>query len=94
MKECIADPDGAWRRGVMEPLSSLRRVGKVGGGERAVILVDALCEAEYHRPDHGHTLASFLARHAHALPHFLKFVLTVRTHMDEVMPPMPFQRLR
>lgn len=92
MKECIVDPAGAWRRGVMEPLCALRRVGKISG--RAVILVDGLCEAEYHRPDHGDTIAAFIARHAHAAPQWLKFVLTVRTHMDEVMPTMPFQRLR
>ncbi|CAH1389527.1 unnamed protein product [Nezara viridula] len=91
LKECIVDPAGAWRRGVMEPLCALRRVGKISG--RAVILVDGLCEAEYHRPDHGDTIAAFIARHAHAAPQWLKFVLTVRTHMDEVMPTMPFQRL-
>lgn len=91
IKECVVDPAGAWRKGVMEPLCALRRVGKVSG--RAVVLVDGLCEAEYHRPDHGDTIAAFIARHAHAAPQWLKFVLTVRTHMDEVMPTMPFQRL-
>ncbi|XP_073997696.1 zinc-RING finger and ankyrin repeat domain-containing protein rolling pebbles isoform X4 [Rhodnius prolixus] len=92
VKECMVDPDGAWRRGIMEPLAALRRVGKISC-HRCVVLVDGLCEAEYHRPDTGDTIGSFLARHAHAAPAWLKFVLTVRTHMDDVMPPMPFQRL-
>ncbi|BES99105.1 Rolling pebbles [Nesidiocoris tenuis] len=92
MKECMADPGGAWRRGILEPLAALRRVGKISGN-RCVILVDGLCQAEYHRPDTGDTLGSFIARHAHAAPSWLKFILTVRTHMDEVMPAMPFQKL-
>uniref|UniRef100_A0A0K8T6K2 RING-type domain-containing protein n=2 Tax=Lygus hesperus TaxID=30085 RepID=A0A0K8T6K2_LYGHE len=91
-KECMADPSGAWRRGILEPLAALRRVGKISGN-RCVILVDGLCQAEYHRPDAGDTLGSFIARHAHAAPSWLKFILSVRTHMDEVMPAMPFQRL-
>lgn len=114
----MADPGGAWRRGILEPLAALRRVGKVIpqpildtteticrylltvcaifqiSGNRCVILVDGLCQAEYHRPDTGDTLGSFIARHAHAAPSWLKFILTVRTHMDEVMPAMPFQKLR
>ncbi|XP_014240920.1 protein TANC2 isoform X2 [Cimex lectularius] len=92
IKECMADPDGAWRHGVLEPLSALRRVGKLSG-VKCIILIDGLCEAEYHRPDTGDTIASFVSRHSHAGPSWLKFVLTVRTHMDEVMTTMPFQQL-
>ncbi|RZF43709.1 hypothetical protein LSTR_LSTR015248 [Laodelphax striatellus] len=95
MKECIAAPDVAFNRGIVEPLCSLRRVGKIGSStqQRAVIVVDALCEAEYHRPDTGDTIASFISRHAPSLPSWIKFILTVRTHLDEVMPPLPFQRI-
>lgn len=46
--------------------------------------MDALCEAEYHRPDHGDTLASFLARHAADFPPWLKVVATVRTQLADV----------
>uniref|UniRef100_A0A1B6I3A2 RING-type domain-containing protein n=2 Tax=Homalodisca liturata TaxID=320908 RepID=A0A1B6I3A2_9HEMI len=93
LKECIASPDVAWQRGIIEPLCSLRRVGKLAACQRAVILVDALCEAEYHRPDTGDTLAAFLSRHAPTCPPWIKFILTVRTHLDEVMPPLPFHRI-
>lgn len=93
LRECIAAPDLAWQRGIIEPLCSLRRIGKLAC-QRAVILVDALCEAEYHRPDAGDTLAGFLSRHAPTCPPWIKFILTVRTHLDEVMPPLPFHRLR
>lgn len=93
LKECIAAPDIAWQRGIVEPLCSLRRVGKLTSCQRAVVLVDALCEAEYHRPDIGDTLASFISRHAPSCPPWIKFILTVRTHLDEVMPPMPFHRV-
>lgn len=96
LKECIADSEGAWVRGVLEPLCLVGRGSSSGGNSSAplLLLVDGLCEAEYHRPDSGHTLASFLAAHVHHAPPWLKFVLTVRTHMDELLPPMPFHYVR
>jgi hypothetical protein len=93
IKECIADPDLAFSRGVLEPLSSLRRVGKIPN-ENCIILVDALCEAEYHRPDHGDTLASFLVRHSPDFPSWLKIVATVRTQLQEVTSQLPYYRIR
>jgi len=93
LKECIADPDLAFARGILEPLSSLRRVGKIPS-ENCIILVDALCEAEYHRPDHGDTLASFLARHSQDFPPWLKIVATVRTQLQEVTNQLPYHRIR
>lgn len=59
LKECIADPDLAFIRGIIEPLSILKRNGNIDQSN-SVILIDGLCEAEYHRPDHGDTIASFL----------------------------------
>nr|CAD7444343.1 unnamed protein product [Timema bartmani] len=56
LKECITDPDLAFTRGVLEPLGGLRRAGRIPG-KQCLVLVDGLCEAEYHRPDHGDTLA-------------------------------------
>ncbi|XP_039281596.1 protein TANC2 [Nilaparvata lugens] len=96
MKECIAAPDVAFTRGILEPLCSLRRVGKLGAAHAqgaCIVVVDAVCEAEYHRPDTGDTIASFISKHAPSLPSWIKFVLTVRTHLDEVMPPLPFHRI-
>ncbi|XP_067012508.1 protein TANC2 isoform X2 [Anabrus simplex] len=92
LKECIADPDLALLRGILEPLSSLRRVGKVPG-ESCVVLIDALCEAEFHRPDHGDTLASFLAKHTQDFPPWLKVVATVRTQLQENTAQLPYHKI-
>ncbi|XP_026676237.1 protein TANC1 [Diaphorina citri] len=93
LRECIADPDAAFTRGLLEPLATLRRLGKISASQTALLLVDALGEAEYHRPDHGDTIASFLARHAHSFPSWLKIIVTVRTHLESVLPSMPFHKL-
>ena len=53
---------------ILEPLSSLAPAP----ASMLIILVDGLCEAEHHRPDYGHTLASFLAAHALSFPPWLK----------------------
>lgn len=92
LKECIADPDLAFRRGIIEPLVTLRRNGSIDTSN-SIILVDGLCEAEYHRPDHGHTIASFLAKHATEMPSWLKVVATVRTQLMELAKQLPYSRL-
>ena len=50
------------------------RLGKLGGGiaQTCLIVIDGLCEAEVHRPDHGNTIASFLAKHLAKFPEWLK----------------------
>ncbi|XP_068912891.1 protein TANC2 isoform X5 [Tenebrio molitor] len=92
LKECITNPDTALTRGILEPLASLRRVGKLEN-LNCVILVDALCEAEYHRPDHGDTITSFLAKHTPNFPSWLKVVATVRTQLQEVTKQLPYTRI-
>lgn len=92
LKECIMNPDIALTRGVLEPLASLRRVGKLEN-LNCVILVDALCEAEYHRPDHGDTITSFLIKHIQNFPSWLKVVATVRTQLVEVTKQLPYTRI-
>lgn len=94
MKKCIADPDLAFTRGILEPLQNIHKIGSVAPEDRLFILVDALCEAEYHRPDHGDTIASFLSKHAPAFPPWLKVISTVRTHLEEVLPSLPFYKIR
>ncbi|KAK4290338.1 hypothetical protein Pmani_036750 [Petrolisthes manimaculis] len=89
---CVSDPSSALVKGVLEPLHTLRRLGKVGA-EPMVIVVDGVCEAEYHRPDHAHTLASFLARHSVKLPPFLKLVVTVRSQLSDLTRLLPFHRI-
>ncbi|KAK8385505.1 hypothetical protein O3P69_016365 [Scylla paramamosain] len=89
---CISDPAAALVKGVLEPLHTLRRLGKVGA-EPLLVVVDGLCEAEYHRPDHADTLASFLARYAVKLPSFIKLVVSVRTQLAELTRLLPFHRI-
>lgn len=91
-KECITNPDLALNRGIIEPLSTLRRLGKIPS-ENCVILVDALCEAEYHKPDHGDSLGQFLARHASSFPPWLKIVATVRTHMQDIAKQFLYHKI-
>ena len=59
-----------------------------------LIVVDALCEAEYHRPDYGDTIGGFLVRHALHFPHWLKVVVTVRTAMQHVTQLLPYATVR
>lgn len=92
LKECIANPDLALNRGILEPLSSLRRIGKIDG-QNCVILIDALCDAEYHRPDHGDTITSFLVKHMPSFPSWLKVVATVRTQLQDITKQLPYTRI-
>lgn len=58
-----------------------------------MILIDAICEAEYHRPDRGDTIASFLTRHAPNFPGWLKIVCSVRTQLRECAKQFPYTRI-
>lgn len=92
LKECIANPDVAFTTGILEPLASLRRIGKIEN-INCTILVDALCDAEYHRPDHGDTITTFLLKLIPNFPSWLKVVATVRTHLQELTKQFPFTRI-
>merc|ERR1711892_1601344 len=56
-------------------------------------LVDGLCEAEQHRPEHGDTLARFLARHLHQFPSWLKIFCTVRSSLLNIAREMQFHQI-
>jgi len=93
---CVSDPSAAFVTGILEPLANLRRLGKLGGGiaQTCLVVIDGLCEAEVHRPDHGNTIASFLAKHLAKFPEWLKVVCTVRSALqDLVTRQLPFQRI-
>ncbi|XP_058055857.1 protein TANC2 [Anopheles bellator] len=92
VKECIADPERAMVMGILEPLATLRRVGKIPP-KNCAILIDGLCEAEYHRPDHGDTIASFLQRLSDRFPPWLKVIATIRTQMLEFSKGLPYTKL-
>lgn len=92
LKECIANPDIALVRGILEPLTNLEKSGKIKNGN-FIILIDALCEAEYHRPDHGDTLISFLIKHISNFPSWIKILATMRTQLQEIAKDLPYTRI-
>ncbi|XP_076632083.1 zinc-RING finger and ankyrin repeat domain-containing protein rolling pebbles isoform X3 [Colletes latitarsis] len=91
-RECTVDPDLALSRGIIEPLSTLKKTNRLPE-TNMVILIDAVCEAEYHRPDRGDTIASFLTRHAPNFPSWLKIICTVRTQLLECAKQLPYTRV-
>ncbi|KAL9903589.1 protein TANC2 isoform X2 [Glossina fuscipes] len=92
VKECIADAERVMRMAILEPLTVLKRTGKILA-KTCIILVDALCEAEYHRPDHGYTIATFLAKITKFFPSWLKVVATVRTQMLEFVKGLSYTKI-
>ena len=92
VRACIQDPSAALVKGILEPLSELKDAGKIDA-EYCIILVDSLNEAEFHKPDHGDTIASFLVAHADQFPTWLKLVLTVRTALADLVKDLPYYRV-
>ena len=93
LPRCTADPHTALIQGVLKPLALLRQAGKISG-QTCVILIDALCDSQFHRPDLGDTLISFLARHLPSFPAWLKIVASVRSCMREEVKALPFHTIR
>nr|NVI77184.1 rolling pebbles [Cucujiformia] len=92
LKECIANPDVALVRGILEPLTNLEKSGRIKN-TNCLILIDALCEAEYHRPDHGDTITSFMIKHMPSFPNWMKVLATIRTQLQEIAKQLPFTRI-
>ncbi|CAM9379012.1 unnamed protein product [Lampetra planeri] len=93
LRACVQDPSTALRRGVLEPLTALRRERKILD-EDFLVLVDGLNEAEFHKPDYGDTIASFITKLLCKFPPWLKLVLTVRNSMQEVTSLLPFTTIQ
>lgn len=92
IKECIADPQKALKMGILEPLDLLKKQGKILS-RQCIILIDGLCESEYHRPDYGETITSFLSTMTHCFPSWLKIIATVRSQMAEYTNALPFTKI-
>ena len=86
---CVADPSQAFVKGILEPLNSLR----MAPGTNCLIVIDGLCDAEIHRPDHGDTISSFISKHLHQFPSWLKILGTVRSSLQDIAKNLPFQRI-
>jgi len=61
--------------------------------DSCLILVDSLNEAEFHKPDYGDTIASFLVRHASKFPSWLKLVVVCQTVLQDIVRPLPFHHI-
>lgn len=91
--ELLKNPTRSFRLAVTEPLVHLRKCGKLGVGNY-LILIDGLDEAEFHRPEFGDSIASFLVKHAMSLlPDWLKLVLTVKTASVELLKGLPLHKI-
>nr|XP_009664832.1 PREDICTED: protein TANC1 isoform X1 [Struthio camelus australis]XP_009664833.1 PREDICTED: protein TANC1 isoform X1 [Struthio camelus australis]XP_009664834.1 PREDICTED: protein TANC1 isoform X1 [Struthio camelus australis] len=92
LRSCVQDPAAAFKRGVLEPLSNLRKEQKIPE-EEYIILIDGLNDAEFHKPDYGDTLSSFITNIIFKFPPWLKLIVTVRTNFQEVASSLPFVRI-
>ncbi|KAK7919264.1 hypothetical protein WMY93_010548 [Mugilogobius chulae] len=93
LRSCVQDPLSSFRRGILEPLDALYKERKISSDEDLIILIDGLNEAEFHKPDYGDTIVSFLTKTINKFPHWLKLVVTVRTTLQEITNPLPFHRI-
>ncbi|NXS51449.1 TANC1 protein, partial [Brachypteracias leptosomus] len=89
LRSCVQDPAAAFKRGVLEPLTNLRKEQKIPE-EDYIILIDGLNDAEFHKPDYGDTLSSFLTKIICKFPPWLKLIVTVRTSFQEIVSSLPF----
>ncbi|XP_059142219.1 protein TANC2-like isoform X2 [Physella acuta] len=92
IRDCIQNPSLSFLKGILEPLRMLKNAGKIFS-DSCIILIDSLNEAEFHKPDYGDTIASFVCRHANKFPSWLKLVLTVQTALQEITSSLPFHRV-
>ncbi|XP_060732631.1 protein TANC1 isoform X1 [Tachysurus vachellii] len=92
LRSCVQDPMVALRRGVLEPLINLRKEKKIPE-EDYIILIDGLNEAEFHKPDYGDTVASFITKCISKFPIWLKLIVTVRASIQEITSLLPFTKI-
>ena len=93
MSSCVVDPDTALTQGILQPLISLRKAGKITA-ETCIILIDALCDSQFHRPDYGDTIITFIAKHLESFPSWLKLIFSVRTEKKDLTNVFPFKYIR
>jgi hypothetical protein len=87
---CYEDSMRAMRRAILAPLVELRAAKAMSFDDVCIIAIDGLGDAEYHRADHGDTVAAFLHRVVKILPPWLKFVCSIRTGHQELTAGLKF----
>ncbi|XP_014829350.1 PREDICTED: protein TANC2-like isoform X1 [Poecilia mexicana] len=94
LRSCIQDPSLALQKGILDPLDALHKERKLQiDVEGLIVLIDGLNEAEFHRPDYGDTLTSFLSRNIQKFPSWLKVISTVRTSQQDIAQCLPFHHI-
>ncbi|XP_061829737.1 protein TANC2 isoform X2 [Nerophis lumbriciformis] len=94
LRSCIQNPSSALQKGILEPLDALYKEKALHlDGAGIILLIDGLNEAEFHRPDYGDTLTTFLSRNIHTFPPWLKIIATVRTSQQDITRSLPFYRI-
>lgn len=88
LKECIQRPLNSFIRAVLEPLQALRARGKIENQD-VIIIVDSLNDAEYHKPDHGDTITSFIEKILPHAPSWIKWIVTVKSSHQEIIQGLP-----
>ncbi|KRZ78111.1 Protein TANC2 [Trichinella papuae] len=96
-------PLQTFRRLVSEPLQRLHRLGKLkrtlatdneAVGRNFLILIDALDEAHFHRPDSTDSISSFLLAHGQQLlPACFRLVLSVHSDWLQLVKGLPLHKI-
>ena len=92
VKECLQNSSLSLKKGILEPLKSLKEAGRIMS-DSCIILIDSLNEAEFHKPDYGATIASFLVEHMSEFPQWLKLVVTVQSVLQEITKALPCEHI-
>ncbi|XP_072903470.1 protein TANC1-like isoform X2 [Hemitrygon akajei] len=92
LRSCVQDPIAAFQRGILDPLENLMKEKKISA-EEYIILIDGLNEAEFHKPDYGDTITSFIIKIISKFPSWLKLVVTVRTNLQDITRLLPFHKI-
>lgn len=92
LENCIINPGKAFLTGIIEPLIHLRRARKLREGY-FLVLIDSIGEAECHKISTRDTISSFLSKQVFRVPHWLKFVVTIRTSQLEILSLVPFKKI-
>jgi len=92
IEQCLHHPEQSFVKGILEPLEQIKQNGKLDC-DSCLIVIDGLNEAEFHKPDYGETVASFIVQHIDKFPGWLKLVLTVHSSMVEITNMLPFPRI-
>jgi hypothetical protein len=73
---CRTDAVHIFRTAICDLLHQLKAPDNGGA---LVIAIDAIDEAEFHRPENGDSIASFIGAHIGMLPVWIRFVVTCRS---------------